>query len=148
MDLNRQVAAGRVRADVLAGREVSRQGEEPAKALSNRFQVQSVLDNAGEARAKVSDANHFLYLVKANQLYAAGGKSLADAATRIKAPVLLITQPRDLVFTADTVTHTAETLKKGGVAVTQVLLQGTRGHLDGVISMKQAEGAIREFLEK
>ena len=130
------------------GRRPAKEGEDPAKALGNRFQVQSILDNAGEARAKVSDANHFLYLIKANQLYAAGGKSLADAASKIKAPVLLITQPKDLVFTPDMIEKTAETLKQGGVNVTQAFIQGTRGHLDGVISMKQAEGAIRAFLEK
>ena len=135
-------------ANATFGRRPAKEGEDPAKALSNRFQVQSILDNAGEARAKVSDANHFLYLIKANQLFAAGGTSLADAATKIKAPVLLITQPKDLVFTADTVNHTAETLKKGGVDLTHVLIQGSRGHLDGVISMKQAEGTIRAFLEK
>jgi homoserine O-acetyltransferase len=130
------------------GRRPAKEGEDPAKALFNRFQVQSILDNAGEARAKVSDANHFLYLVKANQLFAAGGTSLTDAATKIKAPVLLITQPKDLVFTADAVSHTAQTLKTGGVDLTQVFIQGARGHLDGVISMKQAEGAIRAFLAK
>lgn len=135
-------------ANATFGRRPAKAEEDPAKALSNRFQIQSILDNAGEARAKVSDANHFLYLVKANQLFAAGGSSLADAATKIKAPVLLITQPKDLVFTADAVEKTAETLKKGGVDLTHVLIQGSRGHLDGVISMKQAEGAIRAFLEK
>lgn len=135
-------------ANATFGRRAAKEGEDPAKALGNRFQVQSILDNAGEARAKVSDANHFLYLVKANQLFAAGGTSLTDAATKIKAPVLLITQPKDLVFTADAVDRTADTLKKGGVDVTHVHIQGSRGHLDGVISMKQAEGAIRSFLEK
>jgi homoserine O-acetyltransferase len=135
-------------ANATFGRRAAKPDEPPAKALGNRFQIQSILDNAGEARAKVSDANHFLYLIKANQLYAAGGTSLADAATKIKAPVLLITQPKDLVFTADTIEHTADTLRKGGVNVTQAFIQGSRGHLDGVISMKQAEGAIRAFLEK
>ncbi|WP_248306771.1 homoserine O-acetyltransferase [Bosea sp. AAP35] len=135
-------------ANATFGRRAAKEGEDPAKALGNLFQIQSILDHAGEARAKVSDANHFLYLVKANQLFAAGGTSLADAATRIKAPVLLITQPKDLVFTADAVDRTAETLKAGGVALTHVHIQGARGHLDGVISMKQAEGAIRVFLEK
>lgn len=129
-------------------RKPAKEGEDPAKALPVRYQVQSILDNAGDARAKVSDANHFLYLVKANQLFAAGGVSLADAATKIKAPLLMISQPKDLVFTADAIERTAETLKKGGVNVTQAYIQGTRGHLDGVISMKQAEGAIRAFLEK
>lgn len=135
-------------ANATFGRRAAKEGEDPAKSLGSKFQIQSILDNAGEARAKVSDANHFLYLVKANQLFAAGGTSLSDAATRIKAPVLLITQPKDLVFTADAVDRTAETLKKGGVDVTHVHIQGSRGHLDGVISMKQAEGAIRAFLEK
>ncbi|MCZ8042960.1 MAG: homoserine O-acetyltransferase [Beijerinckiaceae bacterium] len=135
-------------ANATFGRRAAKEGEDPAKSLGSKFQVQSILDNAGEARAKVSDANHFLYLVKANQLFAAGGTSLADAATKIKAPVLLITQPRDLVFTADMVDRTADTLKKGGVDVSHVHIQGSRGHLDGVISMKQAEGAIRAFLEK
>ncbi|OYX05209.1 MAG: homoserine acetyltransferase [Rhizobiales bacterium 32-66-8] len=135
-------------ANATFGRRPAKADEDPAKALGNRFQIQSILDHAGEARAKVSDANHFLYLIKANQLFAAGGTSLTDAATKIKAPVLLITQPRDLVFTADMVDRTADTLKKGGVDVTHVHIQGVRGHLDGVISMKQAEGAIRAFLEK
>jgi homoserine O-acetyltransferase len=135
-------------ANATFGRRAAKEGEDPAKSLGSKFQVQSILDNAGEARAKVSDANHFLYLVKANQLFAAGGTSLTDAATKIKAPVLLITQPKDLVFTADMVDRTADTLRKGGVDVSHVHIQGARGHLDGVISMKQAEGAIRAFLEK
>lgn len=130
------------------GRRAAKEGEEPGKTLANRFQVQSILDNAGEARAKVSDANHFLYLVKANQIFAAGGKSLAEGASKIKAPVLMITQPKDLVFTADTIGKTAEAMKQAGVDLTHVTIQGSRGHLDGVISMKQAEGAIRSFLEK
>ncbi|MDP3257546.1 MAG: homoserine O-acetyltransferase [Bosea sp. (in: a-proteobacteria)] len=135
-------------ANATFGRRAAKEGEDPAKALGSKFQVQSILDNAGEARAKVSDANHFLYLVKANQLFAAGGTSLADAATKIKAPVLLITQPKDLVFTADAVDRTADTLRKGGVDLAHVHIQGSRGHLDGVISMKQAEGAIRAFLAR
>ena len=64
------------------GRRPAKEGEDPAQSLLARFQVQSVLDNAGEARAKVSDANHFLYLVKANQLFAAGGKSWLRASRR------------------------------------------------------------------
>ncbi len=135
-------------ANATFGRRPAKADEPPAKSLSSKFQVQSILDNSGDARAKVSDANHFLYLIKANQLFAAGGTSLADAASKIKAPVLLITQPKDLVFTAEAVKTTADSLTKAGGNVTQVFLEGSRGHLDGVISMKQAEGAIRAFLEK
>ena len=130
------------------GRRPANEGEDPGKALGNKFQVQSILDNAGEARAKVSDANHFLYLVKANQLYAAGGKSLTDAMSRIKAPLLIVNQPKDLVFPDEMIQRTVAEAKQAGRDVTHVTIQGARGHLDGVISMKQAEGAVKAFLEK
>jgi homoserine O-acetyltransferase len=128
------------------GRRPAKEGEDPARSLAARFQVQSVLDNAGEARAKVSDANHLLYLVKANQLFVAGGASLEDAARRIKAPVLMISQPKDLVFPPAMIERTARVLAAGGVDVRQHHIQGSRGHLDGVASMKQAEEVIRRFL--
>ncbi|WP_293798753.1 homoserine O-acetyltransferase [uncultured Bosea sp.] len=135
-------------ANATFGRRPAKEGEEPGKALANKFQVQSVLDNAGMARAKVSDANHFLYLVKANQLFTAGGTSLADGMAKIKAPMLYITQPKDLVFTPDAVERTLKAAKDAGRDITHVTIDGSRGHLDGVMSMKQAEGAIRAFLEK
>jgi homoserine O-acetyltransferase len=135
-------------ANATFGRRPAKEGEEPGKALANKFQVQSVLDNAGMARAKISDANHFLYLVKANQLFAAGGTSLADGMAKIKAPMLLITQPKDLVFTPDMVATTVKAAKDSGRDITHATIDGSRGHLDGVMSMKQAEGAIRAFLEK
>lgn len=135
-------------ANATFGRRPAKEGDDPAKALANKFQVQSVLDNAGMARAKVSDANHFLYLIKANQLFAAGGTSLADGMAKIKAPMLYITQPKDLVFTPDAVERTLKAAKDAGRDITHVTIDGARGHLDGVVSMKQAEGAIRAFLEK
>ncbi len=135
-------------ANATFGRRPAKEGEDPGKALSNRFQFQSVLDNAGAARAKVSDANHFLYLVKANQLFTAGGTSLADGMAKIRAPMLYITQPKDLVFTPDAVERTLKAAKDAGRDITHVTIDGVRGHLDGVMSMKQAEGAIRAFLAK
>ncbi|QEL21894.1 homoserine O-acetyltransferase [Bosea sp. F3-2] len=135
-------------ANATFGRRPAKEGDEPGKALANKFQVQSVLDNAGAARAKVSDANHFLYLIKANQLFTAGGTSLADGMAKIRAPMLYITQPKDLVFTPDAVERTLKAAKDAGRDITHVTIDGVRGHLDGVISMKQAEGAIRAFLAK
>ncbi|UZF93489.1 E22 family MetX-like putative esterase [Bosea sp. NBC_00550] len=135
-------------ANATFGRRPAKEGDDPAKALLNRFQFQSVLDNAGAARAKVSDANHFLYLIKANQLFTAGGTSLADGMAKIRAPMLYITQPKDLVFTPDAVERTVKAAKDAGRDITHVTIDGSRGHLDGVMSMKQAEGAIRAFLAK
>lgn len=130
------------------GRKWAKEGENPASGFDKRFQIETVLDNAGAARAKVSDANHFLYLVKANQLFVAGGGTLDEGTKKIKAPVLLIHSPKDLVFPPSGVDQTAEKLKAAGLAVQQVQLQGDRGHLDGVLNIKQAEGVIRDFLAK
>jgi homoserine O-acetyltransferase len=66
----------------------------------------------------------------------------------MKAPILLIHSPKDLVFPGSAVDETATKLKTAGLTVTQVQLQGDRGHLDGVLNIKQAEGAIRDFLAR
>lgn len=123
--------------------------KDPAKSLDAKFKVQATLDASGLIRAKVSDANHFLYLVKANQLYAPGGaKSLDEAAAKIKAPALVIYQPKDLVFPAPAVEATIAALKKAGTPVESFRLEGKRGHLDGVVSMAQAADAIRAFVDR
>lgn len=123
--------------------------KDPAKSMEAKFRVQAALEASGLARAKVSDANHFLYLVKANQLYAPGGADTAEeAAKKIRAPVLMINQPKDLVFTSAAADASLAALKKAGVTVDTIQLQGKRGHLDGVVSMTQAADAIRAFMEK
>lgn len=123
--------------------------KDPAKGLGDKFKVQASLDASGLIRAKVSDANHFLYLVKANQLYAPGGaKSLDEAAAKIKAPALVVYQPKDLVFPGPAVEATIAALKKAGNPVQSFVLQGKRGHLDGVVAMAQAADTIRAFLDK
>jgi homoserine O-acetyltransferase len=66
----------------------------------------------------------------------------------IKAPTLLIYSPGDLIFPPDSVKRTAAAIKANGASVELVELKGNRGHLDGVISIKQAEGAIAAFLAK
>lgn len=135
-------------ANAAFGRKWAKEGDDPAKSFANRFAVEATLDAAGAARAKTSDANHFLYLVKANQLFVAGGGALADGLKKIKAPILLVTQPDDLVFHSDGVNALAEAVKAGGGQIEHVTLKGNRGHLDGVLSMKQAEAAIAAHLAR
>ncbi|HRE21699.1 MAG TPA: homoserine O-acetyltransferase [Rhabdaerophilum sp.] len=130
------------------GRKWAKADENPAAGFDKRFSIEAVLDGAGAARAKISDANHFLYLVKANQLFVAGGGTLDEGMKKIKAPVLLIHSPKDLVFPPGGVDDTAAKLKAAGVPVEQIQLKGDRGHLDGVLTIKQAEGAISAFVAK
>jgi homoserine O-acetyltransferase len=131
------------------GRAWAAEGADPAADMANLFKVEATLDAAGAARAKISDANHFLYLVKANQLFFAGhGDSLYEGLLAIDDPVLLIHSDEDLVFPGNAVRETAAIIKSDGTPVQVVELEGTRGHLDGVLSIAQAGAAIKAFLEK
>lgn len=131
------------------GREWARDDADPSEAFGNRFQVQAALDAAARARAETADANHFLYLAKASQLFMAGQADSAAAGLQaIDAPVLVIHTPEDLIFPAEGVRKTAAFIESDGTPVEVVELQGTRGHLDGVLAIEQAGEAIRAFLER
>lgn len=131
------------------GRAWADPAKDPALSLDNRFKIEVALDAAGEARAKLSDANHFLYLVKANQLFLTGhGANPLEGLKKIKAPVLIIHSEDDLVFFPDEVRKTAADLQAAGTSVEVAKLVGKRGHLDGVLSISQAGDKIKAFLAK
>jgi homoserine O-acetyltransferase len=113
------------------------QGRDPGKALDNKFKIEATLESAAAARAKIADANHFLYLVKANQL------ASADPA-KIKAPALVLYSPTDLVFPAPLVEEAA---KKMSGAETGTIA-GPNGHLNGVLAITQAADRISAFLAR
>jgi homoserine O-acetyltransferase len=116
-------------------------GKDPAAAMANRYRIEATLDQAGAGRAAGADANHFLYLVRANQLAA------ADPA-RIKTPALIVYSPTDLVFPPAWVERTADQIAKNGTAVEKVTITGPNGHLNGVLHIAQAGPKIAEFLAK
>lgn len=129
------------------GRAWADEGADPADSFDNLFKIEAVLDSAGAARAATSDANHFLYLAKACQLFYTGhGDSLYAGLLAIDAPVLIVHTNEDLIFPGDAVRETAAIIKTDGTPVQVVELQGTRGHLDGVLSIAQAGPAIGAFL--
>jgi homoserine O-acetyltransferase len=129
------------------GRAWAEADKDPAASFDNLFQVEAVLDGAGAARAAASDANHFLYLCKANQLFYAGhGASLYEGLLAIDAPVLIIHTDEDLVFFPEEVRDTASIIRSDGTPVEIFELQGTRGHLDGVLSIAMAASRISAFL--
>ena len=131
------------------GRAWADEAKDPAAAFDNLYKIEAVLDGAGAARAKISDANHFLYLVKANQLFYAGhGETLYEGLLKIDSPVLIIHSDEDQVFPGNAVRETAAIIKSDGTAVEVVELEGTRGHLDGVLSIAQAGPQIAAFLNR
>jgi homoserine O-acetyltransferase len=117
------------------------EGKNPAQALDNRFKIEAALDAGGAARAGISDANHFLYLAKANQLAAAD-------PSKIKAPTLIVSTPTDLLFPPAWIERTAAAIRAAGTPVETLTITGPNGHLNGVLHIAQAGPKIAEFLAK
>ena len=131
------------------GRAWAEEGKDPSASFANLYKIEAVLDSVGKARAKASDANHFLYLVKACQLFLTGhGGSIIEGLRRIDSPTLIIHTDEDLIIFPEEVRETAALISSDGTPVEIVELQGTRGHLDGVLNIKQAGDKIKVFLEK
>jgi homoserine O-acetyltransferase/O-succinyltransferase len=125
-------------ADKTFGLAPAEEGKDPAKAMGNRFKIEAALDAAAAARAATADANHLLYLVKANQLASAD-------PTKIKAPMLLLYSPTDLVFPPPLV-EAARKIAAAGDKVDTAQLAGPNGHLNGLVAIGQAGARISAFL--
>ena len=123
------------------GSEPAEAGKDPGKAMDNHFKIESGLETVAATRAKTADANHFLYMVKTNQL------ASADPA-KIKIPVLLLYSPTDLVFQEQQVAAAAGELAAAGSTVETGKLIGPYGHNNGVFAISQAADQIRAFIDK
>jgi homoserine O-acetyltransferase len=137
--------------DGAGGRAVA-EGADPADIASTPYAIDKTLEEAVRARAPMADANHMLYLARANQTYlpgaGAGAASVAEGLARIKAPTLLIYAPDDLVFLPEWVEATAEALRGQGVAVETARLAGPYGHYNGIMRIADAGAQIAAFLAR
>ena len=135
--------------DRMFGRAWAEEGKDPAAALENVFAVEAWLERTAAARAAACDANHFLYLVKANQLYLTGhGASVEAGLQAIKAPCLLIASAIDLVFPPQRhmqVLKDKFTAMGKDVTYTEVITTDL-GHLDGIAYIAKAGAEIGKFL--
>lgn len=134
------------------GTALADEAKRPLDALANRFKIEAALEASGAARAALSDANHLLYLVKANQTFfpgaGAGAKTAEEGMKRIKAKMLVLYSPTDQVFAADHVRAGVAKLKANGLSVETGEIEGPFGHLNGVLAMKPQSARIAEFLGK
>nr|VFK61117.1 MAG: homoserine O-acetyltransferase [Candidatus Kentron sp. TUN]VFK61323.1 MAG: homoserine O-acetyltransferase [Candidatus Kentron sp. TUN]VFK70200.1 MAG: homoserine O-acetyltransferase [Candidatus Kentron sp. TUN] len=135
--------------DQTFGRTWAEDGKDPSVAFENKYKIQVVLDDIAKKRAANADANHFLYLAKANQNFIAGhGASLAEGLAAIESPTLLIYAEDDLLFFPEQVLQTKVLIEADGTPAEYVELSGKRGHVDGVASIGQANETIRRFLAR
>ncbi len=136
-------------ADKAFGRKLAKEGENPLMSWNNKYAIAAALDAAGTARARSGDANHFLYLVRAHQLFMTGhdGGGLEAGLARIKAKALFLSAKSDLLLVPDNARRAVATLKKLGKQAELVEIDGDGGHLDGVLAVARVGAQLRRFLD-
>jgi homoserine O-acetyltransferase/O-succinyltransferase len=130
-------------AEKVHGYKWAAEGKNPAEAMNNLFAIEDSLGKSGQARASASDAGHFVWLVKANQLY-----NLEKEQSRIKAKILFLPAKTDLLFPPALARRWADKLRAQGNAVELYEIDGTSGHLDGIFSVAKVSDQIRAFMTK
>ena len=99
-------------------------------------------------RAALMDANHLLYLVRANQLFIAGmGDSLQDGLNKIQAKVLLLPASNDLLLMPYQAENIHAGLKARNKQSELHYLVGDLGHLEGISGIASHAHTIKEFLQ-
>jgi homoserine O-acetyltransferase/O-succinyltransferase len=117
--------------------------KEPSAAVGNQFNIESVLNSAGLARAKTTDANNMIYMSKANQLY-----RLTDEEIKgIKAKLLFVPAASDVIFPPELSKRAMERFRAQGGRADLFVIEGDGGHLDGVLTIVKASDAIKRFIE-
>jgi homoserine O-acetyltransferase len=122
------------------------EGQDPARRMDAAFAATKWLDDAGLARARTADANAFLYLVRANQLFLGEYESSAAALAGSRARWLVVPSLTDQVFPVGMSRTLVETLRGQGREAPLAELDGPLGHLEGVVSMAKVAEPIRRFL--
>lgn len=103
--------------------------------------------NAAAKNAVLADANHILYLVRANQLFIAGHQeNLAAGLANLKAKTLFLPAKHDLLLQPYLAQQAAATLKELGKEPQYDEIEGVFGHLDGLYSIQTKAALIAEFL--
>jgi homoserine O-acetyltransferase len=122
------------------------EGQDPARRIGDRFAVEQWLEDTATARARSSDANSFLYLTRANQLFLNEYDSRDAALAQARAKWLVLPSGGDRVFPVEYGRELAEALRGLKQPVTLRELHGKLGHLEGVADVAQAGEAIRALL--
>jgi len=121
--------------------------EKGMQSVTNELPAVEWLYGASRARAPLADANHILYLVRANQLFVAGHqKTLEDGLKNISAKTLFLPSSNDLLLMPYMAENTAEQLREMGKEVQYEEINGPWGHLNGLFSIQQKAELLSEFL--
>jgi len=122
---------------------------DPTRGADTVFASVAFVEDSAAKSVKVADANHFLYVQRANELFALGGKpSLEEGLALVRCPVLLLPATTDQIFPLEETRKIRDILAAQGKAVDWFEIPGPLGHLGGAAGIGAAAPAIEAFLDR
>jgi homoserine O-acetyltransferase/O-succinyltransferase len=129
------------------GRKWEQPHKNPAKSWDNKFAVQVDMDRQARDEAKKGDANSWIYIARALNLFQTGHQdTLAEGIAKIKAKVLFVPSKSDLLMFPDFSRKAYALMKKMGKDVDIFELEGDGGHYESA-HIDQAEKKLRAILK-
>ncbi len=125
------------------GRRPNRDGEDPRRSASDRFDVAGYLDHQGDIFTRRFTAESYVALTKTMDLFEpwSGYECEGAALARIEAAVLLVGISSDWLFPASDVRNLARRLRDAGVDARYAELPSSHGH-DGFLADARDVAAI------
>lgn len=119
----------------------------PLKDIRQGFRMVDYFKAQSLAQAKYADANHLLYLIRANQLFIAGqGKTLNEGLQKIKAECLFLPATNDLLLRPAMSQLIHQELLSLGKNSRYAEIEGDWGHLDGLNSITSQAETLKQFI--
>jgi len=117
--------------------------------LGEDFEIEAYLAYQGEKFCLQYDANSYLYISKAMDLFdltadAGDGRPWIE---RVRCPALVLGVTSDVLFPAWQQAELADRLEKAGAPVTHVELEGPYGHDTFLIDQERVGAAVKRLLE-
>lgn len=129
----------------------------PLNDIRQPYKLIKWLQGRAQLRARTMDANHILYLVRANQLFVAGHPALTGLTKNqqenlqfglkdMRAKSLFLASVNDLLLRPELAKHAVSTLTKLGKSAEYQEIQGEAGHLNGLTNIASQTQRISNFL--
>lgn len=120
------------------------------RTRSGQFEVENYLDHQGASIVKRFDANSYLYLLRALDLFDVGADhaSYEEALARITARVLVVGVSSDILYPPHQQKELAETMRQAGVRTDFAIIESPHGHDGFLIDFHLLRPLLVDFINK
>lgn len=146
----RGLAAARALGMITYQSEMSMAYKFGRRTRNGQFEIENYLDYQGESIVKRFDANSYLYLLRAIDLFdiSDGYGSYEAALARIDARVLLIGVNSDILYPAYQQEELAETMRRAGVRTDLAVIDSPHGHDGFLLDFHLLRPILTRFINK